>query len=133
MSMFTSTQIPFTNKSVTFEEWKTLKPKTPHGTLPMLEIEDNNKVVSTVSQATAILRYLGKRSGLSPAGESPEDQLVAMEIDSTMDFIEDALRLVVPTVTGPEKALLQNSPSSMEKRLPSESELLKILKMVGHL
>ena len=54
--------VPFTNKSIHYQDFASLKDELPLGQLPILEIEkDGDKIV--ISQAHAILRYFGKLGG----------------------------------------------------------------------
>jgi len=53
--------IPFENVHVDYGQWLKIKPQSPFGCMPLLEI---NGVV--YSQSNALLRYAGKLSGLYP-------------------------------------------------------------------
>jgi glutathione S-transferase len=80
----TLAKIPFTDERVKFEDWKTLKPKTPQGKLPLLTTTDkdgNNEVVKT--QSGAMLRYVGK---LAPS-LYPADKLY--EIEEVIGVLQD--------------------------------------------
>ncbi|GAB1864924.1 glutathione transferase [Camponotus japonicus] len=61
------------------EDWPKIKPTTPFGQVPVLEVDGKK-----VAQSTAIARYLAKQYGL--AGK---DDWEALEIDSTVDTIHD--------------------------------------------
>nr|AMY26653.1 glutathione S-transferase sigma 1 [Chilo suppressalis] len=61
------------------ETWPELKPKTPLGQLPVLEIDGKQ-----YAQSLAIGRYLGRKYGLSGA-DIEED----FEIDQNVDFVND--------------------------------------------
>ncbi|EFN62038.1 Glutathione S-transferase [Camponotus floridanus] len=61
------------------EDWPKIKPTTPFGQVPVLELDGKK-----VAQSTAISRYLAKQYGL--AGK---DDWEALEIDSTVDTIHD--------------------------------------------
>lgn len=43
-----------------FEAWKTIKPTTPLGQVPVLEIHDGSNVIK-LSQSITIARFLAKR------------------------------------------------------------------------
>ncbi|XP_072945118.1 uncharacterized protein [Epargyreus clarus] len=60
-------------------EWDAIKPTTPFGQVPILEIDGKK-----YAQSLAICRYLGRKFGL--AGDSMEDE---MEIDQNMDFFKE--------------------------------------------
>ena len=72
--------IPFDDDRVSFPEWKKLKTTTPWGSLPLLTLADGTQV----GQQRAILRLIGKETGLYPA-----DNLLAAKVDSLMDGTED--------------------------------------------
>jgi len=69
-------------------EWPALKPKTPFGQLPILDI-DNGKVV--LSQSKAIARYLGNEFNLAP-----KDNIQAARGDMLVDGYEDVQKHFVP-------------------------------------
>ncbi|CAG9564481.1 unnamed protein product [Danaus chrysippus] len=64
------------------EEWPTVKPNTPFGQVPVIEINGKRH-----AQTSSILRYLGKKNGLG--GKTLEEDF---EIDQVVDFFND-LRL----------------------------------------
>ncbi|CAG4942576.1 unnamed protein product [Parnassius apollo] len=69
----------FEDIRVSSEEWAELKPKTPFGQLPILEIDGKQ-----YAQSNAICRYLGHKYGL--AGSNIEEDLI---IDQNVDFFSD--------------------------------------------
>jgi len=64
-------------------DWAALKPKTPFGQLPLLDI-DNGKVV--LSQSKAIARYLGNEFNLVP-----KDHIQAAKGDMLVDGLDDLM------------------------------------------
>jgi glutathione S-transferase len=74
--------------------------------------ETGKDVVATISQSAAILRYLGKRGGLYPTS----DDVMALKIDSILDFVEDGSRLIQMSVMGAEKSLIQDKPWTEEEK-----------------
>jgi len=70
--------IEFDDHRITHADWPTLKPSTPFGGLPMLEL---NGV--TYSQSNSLLRYVGKLGGLYPT-----DAIDALKVDEILDFVE---------------------------------------------
>ncbi|XP_013148280.1 PREDICTED: glutathione S-transferase 2-like [Papilio polytes] len=76
------------------DNWPELKPKTPFGQLPMLEIDGKQ-----YAQSIAICRYLGRKYGL--AGTTPEEDLI---IDQNLDFFNDIrLKTVAANYESDEK------------------------------
>ena len=72
--------VPFEDKRVPFPAWGKVKPTTPWGTLPVLELADG----SQLAQARSVLRFVGQYTGLYPS-----DPLVAARVDELMDALED--------------------------------------------
>nr|QHU80030.1 glutathione S-transferase S2 [Bemisia tabaci] len=69
----------FIDHRVIRDDWPAMKPKTPFGKLPILEIDGK-----VVTQSTAICRYYAKKSGI--AGEDDWENLL---IDATVGTIDD--------------------------------------------
>ncbi|KAK2584871.1 hypothetical protein KPH14_002468 [Odynerus spinipes] len=63
----------------TREDWPKIKPTTPFGQVPMLEIDGKR-----IAQSVAICRFLAKKCNLVG-----KDDLEALEIDATVDTIHD--------------------------------------------
>ncbi|XP_035825798.1 glutathione S-transferase 4 [Aplysia californica] len=64
---FKTAGVPFADIRVTTEQWKLMKPKTPYGSLPVLEIEGRQ-----FGETGAILRWAGRKFGLSGKGDADE-------------------------------------------------------------
>ncbi|CAH2044175.1 unnamed protein product, partial [Iphiclides podalirius] len=77
----------FEDHRVSQEDWPELKPKTPFGQLPMLDMGGKR-----YAQSGAICRYLGHKYGL--AGANLEEDLL---IDQSYDFVND-IRVKAATV-----------------------------------
>jgi len=76
----------FEDERLTFEQWPTLKPKTPMAQLPILEIDGK----PMLCQSMAICRYLAKEIGI--AGQDNFEQAQA-------DMIVDGYRDITPKLT----------------------------------
>lgn len=69
------------------KEWPNLKPKSPTGQVPFLEIVDGDKTV-TLSQSIAIARYFARRFNL--AGATPEEEVIVdMYVDQNTDYLNE--------------------------------------------
>lgn len=68
--------ITFTDTHIKFDDWKTLKPTTPLGTVPILKVDGVEHV-----QSLALMRYAAKLAGFYPT----DDHLAALRIDEVMD------------------------------------------------
>merc|ERR1711935_323265 len=71
----------FEDDRVKFSEWKELKPKTPYGKLPLLQIEDGE----VKTQSSAILRYVASID--STGTLYPKDKL--FEIEECIGLVTD--------------------------------------------
>jgi prostaglandin-H2 D-isomerase / glutathione transferase len=80
--------VAFEDRRIPFKDWGTLKPTTPWGSMPMLDLADGNRI----AQQRAVLRMIGVETGLYPAGR---DTLTCAKIDELMDAVED----LSPTIT----------------------------------
>ncbi|XP_072745803.1 uncharacterized protein [Anoplolepis gracilipes] len=69
----------FIDDRFNLEDWLKIKPTTPFGQVPVLEVDGKK-----IAQSTAISRYLAKQYGL--AGK---DDWESLEIDSIVDTIHD--------------------------------------------
>ncbi|XP_018358481.1 PREDICTED: glutathione S-transferase-like [Trachymyrmex cornetzi] len=74
--------IEFEDIRLTMEEWPKHKPNMPMGQLPILEIDNK-----TYHQSRAIARFIAKKGNLYGS-----DEFEAMEIDATVDSMEDIRR-----------------------------------------
>jgi len=71
----------YEDRRITKEEWLSLKPTTPLGQLPILEVEGR-----TIAQSFTIARYLARQHGL--AGNN---DLAAAEADMVIDSLVELL------------------------------------------
>ena len=79
--------IDFEDNRLGFAEWSKLKPSTPFGSMPLLEVDGQ-----LLTQCNAINRYVGKLAGLYP-----EDRWQAALCDEVMDVVEDITHKLTPT------------------------------------
>ncbi|VDM48029.1 unnamed protein product [Toxocara canis] len=77
--LFHQAGVKFDDNRIKREDWPALKPKTPFGQLPLLEVDGE-----VLAQSTAIYRYLGRQFGL--AGKTPMEEA---QVDSIFDVYRD--------------------------------------------
>lgn len=104
--------IPFTNKSLAFQEFLAAKNSYPLGQVPVLEIEKDGKESQTITQSSAILRYFGKRAGLYPT-----DDIQAMRVDEICSVLNDAIAPLAMTVRGAVKCLIGETEWTTEEKM----------------
>lgn len=80
--------IEFEDKRIEFKNWKEVKPTTPLGYLPTLEVDG-----AVFTQSNAMLRYAGKLSGLYPSCP-----IEALKVDGIVDIVEDINGLMGRTI-----------------------------------
>lgn len=115
--------VDFIDNRVSREAWAALKPNTPFGSLPVLEIEGQ----PPLAQSNAILALVGRRHGLHP-----ENPFEAARHEALMCHVEDLRAKVSPVlhITDPaeKKAAreklaseyLQSWGAFTEKQLPAD-------------
>jgi prostaglandin-H2 D-isomerase / glutathione transferase len=81
--------VDFEDRRIRREEWTALKPETPFGALPLLEVPGK----PVLAQSNAILVYLGRRFDLHP-----KDDFEAALHEAMMCHVEDARGQVANTL-----------------------------------
>ena len=81
--------VDFDDVRVPTAEWPSLKPQTPFGSLPVLELPGK----SPLAQSNAILVYIGRQHGLHP-----KNDFEAAQHEALMDHVEDLRHTVSPTL-----------------------------------
>jgi len=79
--------IPFEDNRVRPQDWPALKPSTPFGGMPVLEVDGRS-----ISQSNSILRFVGKLADLYPS-----DPLQALLCDEIMAAAEDISHKLAPS------------------------------------
>ena len=72
--------VDFVDNRIARADWPALKPTTPFGSLPVLEVEGK----PPISQSNTILAYVGRRFGLLP-----KDEWEALRLESLLGACED--------------------------------------------
>eukprot|EP00199_Chlamydomonas_sp_CCMP681_P004580 CAMPEP_0119106488 /NCGR_PEP_ID=MMETSP1180-20130426/4488_1 /TAXON_ID=3052 ORGANISM="Chlamydomonas cf sp, Strain CCMP681" /NCGR_SAMPLE_ID=MMETSP1180 /ASSEMBLY_ACC=CAM_ASM_000741 /LENGTH=143 /DNA_ID=CAMNT_0007091837 /DNA_START=88 /DNA_END=516 /DNA_ORIENTATION=- len=116
--------VPFKDTHVAYlgPEWEALKPKTPYGQVPVLEVDG-----VTYAQSSAIERYAASLAGVYPT--SPLEQL---KVDQLVAFAGEFWEPLVPTLSiadAAEKAKAQDSVAA--KLQPKFEKLTSIIKAAG--
>jgi prostaglandin-H2 D-isomerase / glutathione transferase len=88
--------VEFDDNRIEGSSWLELKPRTPYGSLPTLEIEGRGML----AQSNAILVYIGREHGLHP-----RDNWEAARHEELMAAVEELRGAVVPTlrITDPQE------------------------------
>jgi glutathione S-transferase len=99
--------VDFEDMRIKFETWPALKPQTPYGSLPVLEMPGQ----PPLAQTNAILVLIGRRHGLHPA-----DDLEAARHEAMMQHVEDLRAAVGPTLRlkDPEKKAAREALAAQE-------------------
>jgi glutathione S-transferase len=91
--------VAFEDHRVPFPAWGKVKPTTPWGTLPVLELADG----SQLAQARSVLRFVGKHTHPSLYPSDDTDPLVAQRVDELMDALEDMSAAITNVGQGLDK------------------------------
>lgn len=93
--------IAFEDVHVPPERFRELKDADalPFGALPVLEVESESGTVRA-AQSNAILRYVGRLTGLHPL----DDPLRALKVDEALDLGEELYRLIAPSIAEEDPA-----------------------------
>jgi glutathione S-transferase len=88
--------IDFEDNRIQHSDWPALKPRTPFGSVPILEFPGK----PAVGESNAILAYVGRRYGLLPS-----DDWEALRLESLMSAAEDLRHAVTKTfgISDPEE------------------------------
>merc|ERR550532_276457 len=100
-------EVEYEDCRISREEWESVKPTTPLGKLPLLEVEGE-----VLAQSVAIARYLARQHGL--AGNT---EIAAAQADMVIDSLADLM--------GPVAAMMRESDeqkkADMKKSFSSET------------
>lgn len=80
--------VDFDDHRISREQWAALKPQTPFGGLPVLDLEGE----APIAQSNAILVYIGRRWGVHPA-----DLAEAARHEAILAHVEDLRAAVAPS------------------------------------
>ena len=87
--------VDFDDVRIKRDEWAALKPKTPFGAMPVLEMEGR----PPLGQSNAILVLIGRQHGLHP-----KDDFEAARHEAVMACVEDLRAAVTPTLRMKDEA-----------------------------
>jgi len=110
--------VAFTNKVVSGAGFMELRSNgsLPFGQVPILEIEntDAEGVVSTstVSQTSAILRYMGKKAGIYPSND-----VEALKVDEYICIFDDLINPLVISLMGAKKCLVSDNEWTEDEKM----------------
>ncbi|GMT27464.1 hypothetical protein PFISCL1PPCAC_18761, partial [Pristionchus fissidentatus] len=90
--VFAYAGVAFDDVRIPRDKWPELKPQTPFGQLPLLEVDG-----APIAQSTAILRFLGKQFELT--GKTPLEQAkLDMVVDQMNDFAADIKQFMMVSI-----------------------------------
>jgi len=99
--------VEFEDIRVSFEDWQEMKPKTPFGQLPTLEVDGK-----VFAQSNAILNY----AGTAGTGKAyPTDPIKRLEIDQWVGFVGDITKTFSPAGYLARAAQSYGHPEGWEK------------------
>lgn len=91
------TGTPFEDSRISFEEWGALKPTTPYGQLPMMEVTEDDGSKKVFAQSCAMMRWAARR--FDKAGTLfPADPEKLLEIEDVIGLSEDMSRAWTPAL-----------------------------------
>lgn len=85
----TAAGVDFEDNRISRDAWLALKPSTPFGSLPVLEMPGH----PALGQSNAILAFIGRHWGLHP-----KDEFEAARHEAVMESVEDLRHAVVATM-----------------------------------
>jgi len=105
---FAAGGIKFEDNRVEFKDWPELKPSTPWGSLPVLEVDGK-----AIGQSMTIARYVAREAGLT--GKNSMEQAL---IDSVVDTVTDLREKMVEAHFKPEDQKPAAQKDLMQKVIP---------------
>nr|XP_031842331.1 glutathione S-transferase-like isoform X1 [Nomia melanderi] len=116
--------IPFEDNRIAFEEWPALKPKTPTGVLPILEVDGK-----PYTQSKAIIRLLARQNNLYGS-----DDYEAYLADVAADTIEDLRQPLTQYYWEKDPALKEKLKETAWQKYPAYLDQLneQVKKNNGH-
>jgi len=81
--------VPFEDVRIKGADWPALKPKTPFGSVPFLELPDGRML----AQSNAILVFIGRRHGVHP-----KDDLEAATHEAILQYCEELRVTLAPSL-----------------------------------
>jgi len=93
--VFVVTGKEFEDKRISFDEWEPLKPKTPYGQLPVLEITSDDGSVKTFAQSDAMMRWAARKFD-SDGALYPSDPDAMLQVEEVIGLANDLQRAWTP-------------------------------------
>jgi len=105
---FTVGGVDFEDIRITPDQWPSLKNKAPSGQLPFLQMGDE-----VFTQSLAILRLVGKKTGLYPL-----DPFAAFQVDEIFGIQEDIDHATIPLKRAPAEKKAEAKKKLLEEEIP---------------
>lgn len=92
---FVMTGAEFEDNRIDQETWKTMKPTTPFGQLPVMEVVMEDGTVKTFAQSVAMMRWIARK--FDPTGTLyPADADASIEVEEMLGLSDDLARAWQP-------------------------------------
>ena len=115
--------VPFKDNRIKFEEWGALKPTTPYGQLPLMQVDGKQ-----YAQSGAMLQFAGKITGMVP-----KDPYKALKVDEAVGLDEDLRGKIRPSIyVGMDKSLSDRTKKAKVKEMRAELAATHIPFYLGH-
>lgn len=115
--------VPFKDNRVAFPDWAAMKPTTPYGQLPVMEVDGHK-----YAQSAAMLQFAGKITGLVP-----KDPYKALRVDEAVGLDEDLRGKIRPSIyVGMDKSLSERTKKAKVKEMRAELTTTHIPYYLGH-
>ncbi|XP_013390342.1 uncharacterized protein LOC106158790 [Lingula anatina] len=108
----------FTDNRIEFSQWPALKPSTPWGTLPVLEVDGK-----VIGQSGAVAGYLARKLGL--AGATNEEQALSTSVVQALtDILEAGFKVVFEKDEAVKAKAIESAVETTEKILAGVEKIL---------
>mmetsp|Transcript_22672 Transcript_22672/g.51839 ORF Transcript_22672/g.51839 Transcript_22672/m.51839 type:complete len:224 (+) Transcript_22672:85-756(+) len=87
--------VEFEDNRISFDDWSELKPTTPYGQLPLMEVTEDDGSVKKFAQSVAMMRWAARKFNESLY---PADADAVLEIEEVLGLADDMTRAWQPAL-----------------------------------